>query len=64
VVNAVVRDRANRDGSAARGDRSPLDALREAGELHCFSRSLVNHLLQLDSGNRYTVLVPADVRYD
>lgn len=35
-----------------------------AGGIENLSRSFLNHLLQLDSFNRYTVLVPAEVKYD
>jgi glycosyltransferase involved in cell wall biosynthesis len=35
-----------------------------AGGIETLSRAFVNHLLQLDRVNRYTVLVPAEVRYD
>jgi glycosyltransferase involved in cell wall biosynthesis len=51
---------------------SPLHALIDlrwmhpglAGGIENLSRSFLNHLLQLDSSNRYTVLVPSEVRYD
>ena len=35
-----------------------------AGGIENLSRSFLNHLVQLDGFNRYTVLVPAEVRYD
>ncbi len=35
-----------------------------AGGIENLSRSLVKHLLQLDRFNRYTMLMPAEVRYD
>ena len=35
-----------------------------AGGIETLSRSFLNHLVQLDGFNRYTVLVPAEVRYD
>src|SRR5262249_26319176 len=35
-----------------------------AGGIENLSRSFLDHLLRLDGFNRYTVLVPAETRYD
>ena len=62
-------------GAALRETCSPDEPLRVvidlrwmrpgvAGGIENLSRSFMNHLLQLDGVNRYTVLVPAEVRYD
>ena len=64
VVESVVGEMRQRD--------DPLRAVIDlrwmrrgmARGLQSLSRSLVNHLLQLDGVNRYTVLVPAEARYD
>jgi len=64
AVDSVVREMRQRD--------EPLRAVIDlgwmrpgvAGGIENLSRSFVNHLLQLDRVNRYTVRVPAEARYD
>ena len=63
-VAAVLRDARERDAPM----RAVID-LRwmypgRAGGIENLSRAFVNELLRLDAWNRYTVLVPAEVKYD
>jgi glycosyltransferase involved in cell wall biosynthesis len=64
AIDAALRERSRHD--------EPLRAVIDlrwmrpgvAGGIENLSRSFVNRLLELDRINRYTVLVPTEVRYD
>jgi glycosyltransferase involved in cell wall biosynthesis len=64
AIASVVRERRDEDGPM----RVAIDLrwMRPgvAGGIESLSRAFLDHLLRLDAVNRYTVLLPAEARYD